>query len=93
MFEELDTVVLNHNIEKQGLNEGSIGTIVHIYRDNKEAEVEFMTDGGKTLAVLTLNLSDLSRLDIRNTSEEDYKYKSSIVNGGQEFPYVYRTYI
>ena len=31
MFKELDTVVLNKNLEKYNLQKGDIGTLVHIY--------------------------------------------------------------
>ena len=59
MFEELDTVVLNHNIDKYGLKKGDIGTIVHEYKEGKAWEVEFLTAKGRTLAVLTLTSSDV----------------------------------
>ena len=59
MFDELDTVVLNKNIEKYGLKKGDIGAIVHIYKGGKALEVEFIKATGKTVAVLTLNPSDV----------------------------------
>lgn len=59
MFEELDTVVLTHSIEKQGLKKGDIGTVVYVYDSGKSMEVEFITAKGKTVAVLTLNSSDI----------------------------------
>lgn len=59
MFEELDTVVLTRDINKHGLKSGDIGTIVHVYQDNKAVEVEFVTAKGKTIALLTLTPSDI----------------------------------
>lgn len=63
MFEELDTVVLDHNIEKYGLKKGDIGTVVHIYEEGKALEVEFVTAKGKTVAVLTLTPSDIRPME------------------------------
>lgn len=62
MFEELDTVVLAHSIEKHGLKKGDIGTVVHVYDGEKSIEVEFIAAKGKTVAVLTLNLSDIRQI-------------------------------
>lgn len=58
MFEELDTVVLNRNIEKYNLKKGDIGAVVHVY-DSKAVEVEFVTAKGKTVALVTLTSSDI----------------------------------
>lgn len=59
MFNELDVVVLTHSIEKHGLKRGDIGTVVHIYNNNKAIEVEFVTAKGKTVALVTLAPSDI----------------------------------
>lgn len=59
MFEELDIVVLTHSIEKHGLKKGDIGTVVHVYNNGDSIEAEFITAKGKTVAVLTLNPSDI----------------------------------
>lgn len=63
MFEELDTIVLNRNIEKNGLKKGDVGTIVHVYEESKVLEVEFLTAKGKTVAVLTLTPSDIRPME------------------------------
>jgi len=63
MFDELDTVVLTHDIEKYGLKEGDIGTVVHCYKDEKTIEVEFVTAEGKTVAVLTLTSDDIRPIE------------------------------
>lgn len=63
MFEELDTIVLNRNIEKNGLKKGDVGTIVHVYEEGKALEVEFITAKGKTVAVLTLTPSDIRPME------------------------------
>ena len=59
MFKELDLVVLTKNIKEYGLKKGDIGTIVHLYSDNKAMEVEFIARSGKTIAVLTLETKDV----------------------------------
>jgi hypothetical protein len=59
MIKELDTVVLKHDIAKDGLAEGDIGVVVHCYPDGDAYEVEFVTAEGRTVAVLTLSLKDV----------------------------------
>ncbi len=63
MFGELDTVVLNRNIEKHGLKKGDVGTVVHVYKKNNVLEVEFLTANGKTVAVLTLTFADVRSIE------------------------------
>ena len=59
MFKELDLVVLTKNIKEYGLKKGDLGTIVHLYSDDKAMEVEFIATSGKTIAVLTLEPKDI----------------------------------
>jgi hypothetical protein len=59
MFQELDTVVLTHDIEEHSLKEGDIGAVVHCYNDNTTFEVEFVTAEGRTVALLTLSQADI----------------------------------
>ncbi|MFA4911432.1 MAG: DUF4926 domain-containing protein [Desulfobacteria bacterium] len=59
MINELDIVVLMHDIKEYGLTEDDIGTIVHCYEDGNAYDVEFTTAEGKTIAVLTLTSSDI----------------------------------
>lgn len=65
LFNELDLVVLRHDLEDNGLQAGDIGTIVHCYPDDQAFEVEFITAEGKTIAVLTLTTEDV-RLRAQN---------------------------
>lgn len=62
-MEELDTVVLNRNIEKHGLKKGDVGTVVYVYKESAALEVEFLTANGKTVAVLTLTPSDIRSIE------------------------------
>ncbi len=76
MIKELDLVALNHDIEDYGLKSGDVGTVVHCYEDNIGYEVEFVTAEGRTVALLTLTLSDIRSiqpaeiLHVRNVESE-----------------------
>lgn len=59
MIDDLDLVVLKHEVPKHGLKGGDVGTVVHCYEDGLGYEVEFVTAEGKTLAVLTLTQADI----------------------------------
>jgi hypothetical protein len=58
-MEELDLVVLTHDMADHGLQRGDLGTIVHRYTDGQAWEVEFLTAEGRTVAVLTLRHTDI----------------------------------
>ncbi|HZE87254.1 MAG TPA: DUF4926 domain-containing protein [Methylomirabilota bacterium] len=60
MFEELDTVVLTHNVDDHGLKAGDMGAIVNIYKNGEAYEVEFVTASGDTVVLLTLVQKDIS---------------------------------
>ena len=59
MIQELDTVILTHDMPDHGLKQGDMGAIVHCYPDGAAFEVEFMTKEGHTTAVLTLTDEDI----------------------------------
>lgn len=60
MFEELDTVILIHDIAERGLKRGDIGAVVHVYDDGRAYEVEFVdSTSGSTVALLTLSPTDI----------------------------------
>ena len=59
MFDELDTVVLTHDIKDPALKEGDMGSIVNVYKNGEAYEVEFVTAKGETVALLTLKPSDI----------------------------------
>lgn len=66
MIHELDTVVLTHDIEGHGLQQGDRGAIVHCYSDNPAFEVEFVGTEGQTLALLTLRGNDIQSISDRD---------------------------
>jgi hypothetical protein len=57
-MKEHDLVVLTHDIADRALRAGDVGTIVHSYNEGSH-EVEFVSAGGETVAVLTLTGADL----------------------------------
>jgi uncharacterized protein DUF4926 len=63
LLTELQTVALTRDIPEHGLVAGDVGTVVHVYADDKALEVEFARADGQTIAVLTLTSSDVRSLD------------------------------
>ena len=59
MYKLLDTVVLDRDLPQHGLCAGDLGAIVEVYEPDG-LEVEFVTASGKTQALLTLNVNDVS---------------------------------
>lgn len=59
MIQELDTVVLDRDINGYPLKAGDVGAVVYCYADGATYEVEFVTGDGDTVAVLTLPATDL----------------------------------
>ncbi len=51
---ELDDVVLTTDLPEHNLKRGDVGTVVLIHDDGMGYEVEFITLGGETLAVVAL---------------------------------------
>ena len=60
---EHEIVVLVHSLPEHGLQAGDIGTVVDVRGDGAEVEVEFMTGDGRTVGVLTLEATDIRKLD------------------------------
>ena len=72
MIQELDTVVLNHNLAEYGLEKGDVGAVVYCYKDQEAWEVEFVTASCSTIAVLTLtsqNIRAMKNKDILHVRE------------------------
>lgn len=59
---EHDTVVLTRSLPEHGLQVGDVGAIVHVYGDHQAYEVEFVSGGGETVAIVTLQPGDVRRL-------------------------------
>jgi hypothetical protein len=58
-MQEHERVVLKTPVPSEGLETGDVGTIVHVHRDGKACEVEFLTLVGRTAAVVTLEAAQV----------------------------------
>ena len=54
MIKEHERVVLTAPVPTEGLEPGDVGAVVHVYADGAAYEVEFVTLGGETAAVVTV---------------------------------------
>lgn len=60
MMNELDLAALTRPLPEHGLDAGAVGTVVMVHDDGKGYTLEFITFGGKTVAVVTVDApSDL----------------------------------
>lgn len=59
MIKEHDRVVLKRSLSAQGLKAGDVGTVVHVYSKGEAFEVEFLTLHGETVAIATLDSSQI----------------------------------
>jgi hypothetical protein len=67
-IKEHDCVVLTKNLPEEHLEAGDVGTVVHIHKDGAAYEVEFVTLAGRTVAVATVQESDLRPVGKRDIS-------------------------
>ena len=61
-YKKLEVVVLARDMPEHGLRAGDLGTVVEIYSGGG-VEVEFVSGSGATQALLTLNTSDVRKID------------------------------
>ena len=61
-------MVLTKNLPAEGLEAGDVGTVVHIHKNGAAYEVEFITLAGRTVAVATVEASDLRPVGKRDIS-------------------------
>ena len=67
-IKEHDCVVLTTDLPAEKLEAGDVGTVVHIHKDGAAYEVEFMTLDGHTVAVATVEISQLRPVSSRDIS-------------------------
>jgi hypothetical protein len=67
-IKEHDCVVLTKDLPEEHLEAGDVGTVVHIHKDGAAYEVEFVTLAGRTVAVATVQESDLRPVGKRDIS-------------------------
>lgn len=68
MLKEYDTVVLTTDLPAEGLAAGDVGAIVHVYPDQQAFEVEFLSLDGSTIAVVTLERSQVRAATSRDVT-------------------------
>ncbi len=68
MIKEHDCVVLTADLPGEGLKAGDVGTVVHIHKNGAAYEVEFVTLAGNTVAVATVDASQLRPVSKRDIS-------------------------
>lgn len=59
MINELERIVLTAAVPREELEPGDVGTLVHVYQGGKALEVEFTTLDGHTVAVVTVETSQV----------------------------------
>lgn len=72
MIKEHDRIILQKDLPEEGLQAGDVGTVVHVHREGKAFEAEFMTLDGETVAIITLVASQVrpvSKRDIAHARE------------------------
>ena len=67
-IKEHDCVLLTADLPKEGLKADDVGTVVHIHGNGVAYEVDFMTFAGKTIAVATVEASDVRQVGERDVS-------------------------
>ena len=65
MIQKHERVVLTTLVLAEGLEAGEVGTVVHIDRDGRADEVEFVTLDGRTAAVVTLEADQVRPVNSR----------------------------
>jgi Domain of unknown function (DUF4926) len=71
-IKEHDCVVLTRDLPDENLKAGDVGAIVHIHKGGMAYEVEFATLTGRTIAITTVeasNLRPVSKRDINHVRE------------------------
>ena len=59
MIAEHSLVVLDSEPPHEKLTRGDVGTVVHVYKDAKGYEVEFVDGGGRTVALVSVGAHDV----------------------------------
>lgn len=65
MINEHDRVVLTIDLKNDKLAAGDVGTVIHVYDERKAFEVEFVALDGETVAVVTLEYTQVRPVEHR----------------------------
>lgn len=83
-IKELDVVVITRDVPEHDLICGDVGTVVHCYADGEAYEVEVVATNGCTVAVITLDASDVRHSrgwEIAHMREHTPVYGTDAVGG------------
>ncbi len=72
-IKEHDRVVLTSNLPAERLTQGDVGTVIHIHGGGKAFEVEFVALDGETIAIVTLDGSQ-----VRPVSQREITHARSV---------------
>jgi hypothetical protein len=59
VIKEHDRVVLKKEVPDHGLKSGDVGSVIHVHKKGIAFEVEFLTLQGETVAIATLEASQI----------------------------------
>ena len=63
MISEHSLVVLDCEPPHEKLSRSDVGTVVHVYKDGRGYEVEFVDGGGRTVALVTVGANDVRPIE------------------------------
>lgn len=63
MIAEHSLVVLDCEPTHEKLDRGDVGTVVHVYKEGRGYEVEFVDGGGRTVALVTVGADEVRPLE------------------------------
>ena len=63
MIAEHSLVVLDCDPRHDKLHRGDVGTVVHVYKEGRGYEVEFVDGGGRTVALVTVEADDVRPIE------------------------------
>jgi hypothetical protein len=81
MIRELDRVILERDLPEFGLRRGDLGTVVLVHNGGAGYEVEFMTLGGETVAVTTLE-----KTEVREVKGSEIAHARGLAHAGLKVP-------
>ena len=64
-IKEHDRIVLTTDLAGEKLATGDVGTVVHVHREGKAFEVEFVSLDGETVALVTLERAQVRPVEHR----------------------------
>ena len=63
MIAEHSLVVLDCEPPHEKLSRGDVGTVVHVYKEGRGYDVEFVDGGGRTVALVTVGANDVRPIE------------------------------